>query len=396
VFGTPAAMTLTQRSPVHYFQRPDLESDRLDPNRRSLHGHAWQVSGAKNTGEHWFGSTTYQVVSPGFEANDLGFHSLTSYRALSTVVAYKDDRPGKIFRNYLLGTFSGYTSNFDGDKIGLYHALALEGRFPNFWTFRSNLIFTGQRYDDRLTRGGPVMSRPPARSAEIRIATDQRHVYSVEAEYEYFSDKEGSRQDEYSLRFSARPSPALRVSFSPQYEPARFATQYIAQAQDAAASSTFGRRYIFGALRYTELSLETRVDWTFTPKLSLQVFVQPLVATGAYSDFRSLRRPRSREFDRFSQADGTLVREDGGYVAFPAPGSSITFRDPDFHERALLGNAVIRWEYRPGSALFFVWQQRRAGEGPRGDFEIGRDVSGLFRTAPENVFALKATYWIGR
>lgn len=396
VFGAPAAITLTQRSPVHYFQRPDLQSDRLDPNRRSLHGNAWQISGAKNSGKHWIGSTTYQVVSPGFEANDVGFHSLTAYRALSTVLAYKDDQPGKIFRNYLFGTVSGYTSNFDGDKIDHYHGLAVEGRFPNFWSFRSNAFSIRERYDDRLTRGGPVMSRPPARSAEVEIGTDQRNVYSLEAGYEYFSDEEGSRQDEYSLGFSVRPSSSLRVSFSPRYERATHATQYITQTVDATAQATYERRYVFGSLGYNEISLETRVDWTFSPRLSLQMFVQPLVATGAYSDFRSLKYPKSRQFDRFSEANGTLVRNDDGYTGFPAPGNPVSFGDPDFHERALLGNTVVRWEYRPGSALFFVWQQRRSGEGSLGDFELARDVSGLFRIAPENVFAIKATYWIGR
>ncbi len=396
VFGTPAAMTLTQRSPVHYFQRPDLESDRLDTNRRSLHGTAWQLSGAKNSGKHWIGSATYQVVSPGFEVNDVGFHSLTSYRTLSTVIAYKDDQPGKIFRNYLVGHFNGYMGNSDGDQIDRYYGLALEGRFPNFWQVKSKITLKPQRYDDRLTRGGPVMVEPASRSSELELETDRRRVYSFQLKYDHSSYEAGGRRAGYDLQFNIRPTPALRLSFSPGYQRATFATQYITQAADTTAPATYGRRYVFGTLRYNELSLVTRVDWTFSPRLSLQMFVQPLVATGAYSDFRSLSRPKSREFDRFALSDGTLVYENGGYTARPAPGSSVRIGDPDFHERSLLGNAVVRWEYRPGSALFLVWQQRRSGEGPRGDFQAGRDVAGIFRTAPENIFAVKATYWIGR
>lgn len=396
VFGTPAAIARTQLSPVHYFQRPDLEADRFDPNRRSLHGTAGQISASKNSGKHWIGSLTYQAVSPGFEVNDVGFHSLTAYRAYSSVVAYKEDTPGVIFRNFSVGPFNGYTTNSDGDKIEHYYGLHLDGRFRNFWEFNWNAIVKPQRYDDRLTRGGPIMLRPPSRSFELDVETDGRRVYSIELEYDYYSDDDGGAGADYRLEFNVRPAPALRLSFSPAYEREDVATQYITQADDPAATSTFGRRYVFGALRYHELSLETRVDWTFSPKLSLQMFVQPLVATGSYDDFRSLRRPRTRDFDRFSEADGTLVRTDDGYTVFPAPGSAVSFGDPAFHERALLGNAIVRWEYRPGSALFFVWQQRRSGEGPHGDFALGRDVSGLFRTAPENVFAIKATYWIGR
>ncbi len=396
VFGTPAAMTLTQRSSVHYFQRPDLESDHLDPNRRSLHGNAWQVSGAKNSGKHWIGSATYQVVSPGFEVNDAGFHSQTAYRALATVIAYKNDEPGKLFRNYMAGPFNGYITNSDGDKIEHYHGFFLSGRFHNFWNFDWKTSLRPQRYDDRLTRGGPVMVRPATRSIELDFSSDQRRVYSFELKYDYVKARGDGQKHELEAGFTVRPSTALRLSLLPGYQASRFATYYITQAADPAATNTYGRRYVFGTLRYTELSLVTRVDWTFSPELSLQMFMQPLVATGAHSDYRSLRHPKSYEFDRFSLSDGTLVYENGGYTARPAPGSSIRIGDPDFHDRSLLGNAVVRWEYRPGSTLFFVWQQRRAGEGPPGDFQAGRDVSGIFRTAPENVFAVKATYWIGR
>lgn len=62
----------------------------------------------------------------------------------------------------------------------------------------------------------------------------------------------------------------------------------------------------------------------------------------------------------------------------------------------LRGNAVLRWEYRPGSALFMVWQQERSGFEPIGDFDFRRDVGDIFRTVPTNVFLIKATYWIGR
>jgi hypothetical protein len=69
--------------------------------------------------------------------------------------------------------------------------------------------------------------------------------------------------------------------------------------------------------------------------------------------------------------------------------------DPDFNVRSLRGNAVLRWEYRPGSALFFVWQQERSGFEALGGFNAGRDVGRLFREPARNVFLVKATYWIG-
>jgi hypothetical protein len=69
--------------------------------------------------------------------------------------------------------------------------------------------------------------------------------------------------------------------------------------------------------------------------------------------------------------------------------------DPDFNVRSLRGNAVLRWEYRPGSTLFFVWQQERSGFEPVGDFEFGRDTRAIFDGPAHNVFLIKVSYWIG-
>jgi hypothetical protein len=57
---------------------------------------------------------------------------------------------------------------------------------------------------------------------------------------------------------------------------------------------------------------------------------------------------------------------------------------------------VVRWDYRPGSSVYFVWQQQRSGFAPIGDFDGRRDVGAIFRTVPTNVFLMKATYWIGK
>jgi hypothetical protein len=128
--------------------------------------------------------------------------------------------------------------------------------------------------------------------------------------------------------------------------------------------------------------VDTRVEWTFTPNLSLQLFAQPFVSAGRYERFKE-----------FGDAGTCACPE-----AEPARGDAafITrFGDPDFTFRSLRSNAVLRSEYRPGSALFFVWQQDRSGFLPFGDFDFGRDYGALFCEPARNVFLVKATYWIG-
>ena len=78
------------------------------------------------------------------------------------------------------------------------------------------------------------------------------------------------------------------------------------------------------------------------------------------------------------------------------PAATFDVGNPDFNFRSLRGTAVVRWEYRPGSTLFFVWTQQRDGFDAFGDFDFSRDRSALFKDRPTNVFQVKATYWLGR
>jgi hypothetical protein len=71
------------------------------------------------------------------------------------------------------------------------------------------------------------------------------------------------------------------------------------------------------------------------------------------------------------------------------------FNDPNFNVRSLLGNAVLRWEYRPGSAVLFVWQRQQRGHATNGDFDFGQDFQALWGAPAENRFILKVSYWLG-
>jgi hypothetical protein len=177
--------------------------------------------------------------------------------------------------------------------------------------------------------------------------------------------------------------------------------QYVTRVTDPTATQTYGARYVFATLRQRQLAMVTRVDWTFTPTLSLQLFAQPLIASGDFYDYKEFARPRGFDFKVYGRDEGTIAQDPGtgrytvdpdGVGAAPA----FTFGNRDFNIRSLRGNAVLRWEYRPGSALFFVWQQSRSGFIQNGEFDFGRDFDALWSTRPENVFVVKGTWWIGR
>ena len=157
-------------------------------------------------------------------------------------------------------------------------------------------------------------------------------------------------------------------------------------------TSTYGVRHVFADLDQWQASANLRMNWTFSPTMSLQLFAQPLIASGAYSDYKELARPRSYAFNdyAYTDADGTVtVDPDGAAPAF-------SFDRPDFRFASLRGNAVFRWEYRPGSTLFLVWTQQREASESNGVFDIGPSTRQLINADASHVFALKLSYWLGR
>jgi hypothetical protein len=170
---------------------------------------------------------------------------------------------------------------------------------------------------------------------------------------------------------------------------------------DPTATAFGGTRYVFGFIHTRTVSLDTRVNWTFTPDLTLQLFAQPFIASGRYSSFREFAAPRALEKREYGTQIGTIERDaaTSTYRVDPdagGPAAAFEFDDPDFTDSSLRGTAVLRWEYRPGSTLFFVWTQERSGSSPLGTFDFGSARRDIFGSRPTNVFQIKATYWIGR
>jgi len=189
------------------------------------------------------------------------------------------------------------------------------------------------------------------------------------------------------------------VAVEPSLERERDPRQYVARLAGGAPSTTLDDRYVFAALDYSELRTTLRLNYTLKPDLTLETFLEPFAASGRYARFGQLRAPRSRDLAYYA-GDG-VVR--GGVRLVPtAEGDTLHvptgIAGEDFTTRALRSNAVLRWEWRPGSTLFAVWQQNRDGYAPAGDASPRTvrlaDVGSALRGRRDHVFALKASYWI--
>lgn len=397
--GSREAIALAQRSSVRYYQRPDAEHLTYDPARTRLDGAAELISLNKLGGKHWKGSLTYQDLSPGFESNDVGYISGVDARGYSTLVMYKQDQPSRLFRSWYAMAFSNDSFNHAGDLT--YQGYEAQGSFTfaNYWYGDLRGSWFPKAYDDRLTRGGPLAGIPEAGRVAATVTTDSRRSWLFSLHADHLWNDAGTTARKYSPSLTLHPAPSLLVRLEPSIQKIREMAQYVATVPDPTATATYGSRYVFATLDQRVVSLDTRVDWTFSPRLSLQLYLQPFIVSALYRELKELQAPRTFAFDVYGGARGTIQRDATGQATIDpdggGPAPSFTLQDPSFNFRSLLGNAVLRWEYRPGSAIFLVWQQSRSGAEPFGDFDFSRDFRAIFDQDPENIVALKATYWIG-
>lgn len=403
VTGDPQVMTALQRSPIRAYQRPDSRALSLDTTRASLGGYFGTLSLARTAGEHWLGSVTYEETSPGFEVNDLGFQTRADFRSLSGALQYREPSIGRLLRNHESSLYMTTASNFDGDVVERRVSLLSSGLLNSFWSYSFWGFFQPETVDDRLLRGGPNTRKPAEWQLRSGFKSDSRRAVVAQVNYEYNRNAQREWRHTVELGMELRPTSAARFQLGPKFTRQWDVDQYVTMVRDPLATGTYGGRWVFGDIDQGELSLDARAEWTFSPTLTLQLWAQPFVASGRYGAFKEFRTPGAFAFDRYGIDRGTITRagaKAGNQVTVDpdgeGPAAPFTFAEQDFLVRSLRGNAVLRWEYRPGSTLFFVWQQQRQGFDDWADLGATRDVASVFRAPARNVFLVKASYWLGR
>lgn len=402
--GEPAVMVSAQRASARYFQRPDADHVEVDSQATRLDGFAARFDIGKRAGT-WRGNVALSTTSPGYEINDFGFQTSADRTNLDVNLNYEQTRPGRLFRRWNLRFGPDANWNHGWERTGTTFGFGGGGQFINFWNFGFNASREFRSLDDRLTRGGVMAATPPGVSGFVFVSTDSRRAYTGRVSVNGNRNEIGDWRMSTSLNFGLRPGTNVEMQVGPSFFRSRNTAQYLTSVSDALAASTLGRRYVFGDLTQTQLSIETRLNVTFRPNLTLELYAQPLLSSGNYSAIKELRTPRATAFNVYGKDAGQLtLGSDGTYTVDPdgtGPASSFTLTNPDFDVHSLRGNAVLRWEWRPGSTMYFVWQQDRStrldalsGAAGVGRFAIGDDVNDLLRLRPDNIFIIKATYWL--
>lgn len=392
VAGDTAAIRRLQTASTRFFQRPDMTHARFDPLRTSLSGYSMQLRADKDAGRRILWGAEIKAESPGFELNDLGRMQSTDDIEYNADLQVRETVPGKHWQSWQLGFETRGARTYGGIHQGNQWAQNSRITLKNFWNLNLRSSIDLATLDDALTRGGPLMGKPREFKQEVRLnnAFGAQTFWRVNVGYgvDEFDTWRVNAGGQVTLR------PTSRISFSaePTVQQGTDPRQYVTRI--TGGTRTYGTRYVFGVIDRTTLSTKLRLNYTFSPNLTLEGYAEPFAATGHYTDMGELEAPRSRQL-RFYGTDGTTVQIDSAGVRTIRDGAStFTISNRDFHVLSFRSNVVMRWEWSPGSTLFVVWQQNRRTSDAYRQALQPRELLQTTRAAGDNLLSVKLSYWL--
>ena len=374
VEGSAEYLSNLQLSPQHYFQRPDADHVSFDSNAVALTGWSSRLVLNKDKG-NWRFTAGVGALSPEFETNDLGYHTRTDLINAEVFLERDWFEIDALFRTKSIGGYSTFQFNFGGLKITEEYLLQVYGLFLNYWSAYAQVGYLRESFDDIRTRGGPVMISPSFVYGTFQVTSDFRKPLHALASATAGQSPSGAWYSFLSATISWQPATTFTMTLGPSYYRKLDMAQYVWTEPDPLATATYGNRYVFGTLDYRELAADLRLNFTFTPRLSLQLYMQPLIASGNYLVLKELAAPRTFDFIEYAGRPSFLPY------------------DPNFTVSSLRANLVLRWEYLPGSTIYFVWTNDKFTYAQTGTMDFQRNVSTLVNDEPDNIFSLKITYW---
>jgi hypothetical protein len=392
VHGSEEAIAVTQQSNRHLYQRPDRTDVSFDPHRTSLSGFGatWQVGRTGDTKHVRFGLGG-DLRTSGLELNDLGFQTSSDQVIPYVFGQYRVDEPSAHLLNWSVNS-DVFIINTLEPRLEAY-GLECGGniQLPNYWQLNVGCNVVRNRWDVLALRGGPALRTDPNASLSASFNTDTRKWlwFNVNiAEGRNWTSGGTSFNVDAGATIQARSN--IDLSISPSWSARDDPMQYVDQIDDGLT-----KHFILAHIKQRVASMTLRMNWTFSPHLSLQAYAQPFVAAGSYSDYKDVNHPHADRYaDRFHLLQGTDYAIANGDVNVSFAGT-YKFSQPDFDFRQLRSTLVLRWEYRPGSTVFAIWSHGRTDQVADGRFGLAHDFGTLVDAGGENVVMVKANYWIG-
>jgi hypothetical protein len=394
VHGSEAAIAETQQSSRHYFQRPDAGDVHFDPTRTSLAGLGakWLVGKLGDT-RHWRFGLGGDLRTPGLELNDAGFQQSSDRVVPFVLLQYHEDTPSEHVLNWGLSTDVFEIQTFEPRLLeyGLEYNANLQ--LANYWQLSGGGNIERVRWATTVLRGGRALRVDPANFGYLGVSTDTRKPvwFSLNASGEHNATS-GARDGGLDLGATIQARSNVDLFVGPSVYVRNDPVQYVAEVADAGGGPS---HFVFARIHEADVSLTLRVNWAFSPHLTLQAYAQPYLASVHYDEFKDMNHPGAARYaDRFRLLAPGEYAFDSSSLGPADP--VLRFDRPDLNFRQLRSTLVVRWEYLPGSTVFAIWSHGQTSDTfDGGRFQLGRDLSALGRAASENVVMVKANYWIG-
>jgi hypothetical protein len=391
--GSTQAISDAQTSSARFFQRPDVDYVKFDPTRTSLTGWTAAMDFEKEAGK-WLWGVGGGAESPEFELNDIGRLNTADDIDSWMGVRYRDTTPGKLYQSWWTGFWAGTGWNFGRDRQ--YSFLDLEGSvtLKSFYGVWGSAEYFPGAQSDNLTRGGPSMGTADSWNFDLNFWSNNKGRFNWWAFGSYDGDELGGWDRYVTGGVTYRPGSRWELRVNPRYRLEVNPRQYVQTNEGTGSEATYDSRYIFAYTERSNLSMQLRLNYAFTPEFTLEMYAEPFASSAHYYDHGELEAARSKYLRTYGTDGTTITQESDGSYTVTDGSDTFTIDALDFNVVSLRSNLVLRWEYSPGSTLFLVWQQNRADGTDSGepvDFDRMMDS---FSASGENFFAIKMTYWI--
>ena len=387
-----------QKQPYRYMQRPDKTYMPLDSSLTSIGGYFSRIMLNKQKG-NFYVNAALGLISPGFEYNDLGSQWMADRINGHIVTGYRWFEPDDIFRRKNIYLAYSRTSDYEDNiaRSGFY--LSAITQFLNYWGINMNSSYNFKSVSTTLTRGGPKLNIPENFSVNINAYSDSREKIVIYPYFSYWQNTLKSNEKYFGLEVEWKPSSQISFTVGPEYSINKTLFQWVTNVSDPFAASTYNNRYVFADLKQETISANIRLNWIFTPTLSLQLYVQPLIAVGDYEGFKEIINPPTLDVLTYGSNGSEIIydKEDDSFSIDPdgnGPAEQFSISNPDFNFKSLRGNVVLRWEVLPGSVFYFAWTNSRTNFDDPGRLNFTNDFSNLLRSESDNIFLAKFSYWL--
>ena len=395
VKGSKEAITETQESLTHLFQRVDAGHVEVDTDRTSLTGTSGKMEFGKSSVGHFRYGIGASWRSPELELNDIGFLRQADEIRQFAWLNYRSLKPFGNFRSIAARFHLSTTYDFDGNHNNTQYRFIGEANFKNNWWSEVGLFLRPRNYSNTALRGGPRYRFSKEIVNFFFFGTDSRKKLKFRAGYVYAPAKQKSSTFlELNAGLTYQPLKSFSISINPQFEKRTDKTQYVDETNFDGTP-----RYITAEIDQQTLSASLRLNYTINPDLTIQYYGQPFISRGRYNNFNYITNPVANDlYDRFklfSDDQITFDQDNESYLVNETPNDGITdyeFEDPNFSFVQFRSNLVLRWEYIPGSEVFLVWSQGLNGDGDPKDHLFRSLDNQIIGQKKDNIFLIKATY----